>query len=297
MDSPKRIEIFKNENIKHCPNVNSDILFKLCTTRWVEHHEAFIRFNQMLPAIVSFLEYMIENSDGQILTKVNGLYNSILRFDFLLTLQIIINTMSCTLPLSRKLQSPTFDISEAQSLILSALTVLTNQRNENDFKDIFKKSEDMANKFNIEVNISRIANKQRNCLNISSESNTPESYYRISVYYPYLDSLLSEIKYRFETKNTNILNLKGFIPKYCNTIEVSKMLDAALLFTTDLPGTFDELEGELKTWHIIWKEKPEDELPSTALETIFLSKHQKTFINICNYSCDDMHIRKVIFFP
>ena len=121
-----------------------------------------------------------------------------------MTLQIIINTLSCTLPLSRKLQSPTFDISEAQSLILSAFTVLTNQRNENDFKDIFKKSEDLSNKFNIEVNISRIANKQRNRLNISSESNTPESYYRISVYYPYLDSLLTEIKHRFETKNTNI---------------------------------------------------------------------------------------------
>uniref|UniRef100_A0A2S2NV27 Repressor of the inhibitor of the protein kinase n=1 Tax=Schizaphis graminum TaxID=13262 RepID=A0A2S2NV27_SCHGA len=48
------------------------------------------------------------------------------------------------------------------------------------------------------------------------------------------------------------------------------MLAAALLFTTDLPGTFDELEGELKTWHVIWKEKPEDELPFTVLDTIFL---------------------------
>lgn len=199
-DSPKRLEIFKSKNKKHCPNLNSDILLKLCATRWVEHHEAFIRFNQMLPAIVSFLEYMIESSDGQVLTKVNGLYNSILRFDFVLTLQIIINTMNITLPLSRKLQTPTFDISEAQTLIQSALTVLTNQRNENEFKDIFKKSEDLANKFNIEVKISRIANKQRNRLNISSESNTPENYYRVSVYYPYLDALLTEIKYRFEKK-------------------------------------------------------------------------------------------------
>lgn len=269
-DSPKRLEIFKSKNKKHCSNLNSDILIKLCATKWVEHHEAFIRFNQMLPVIISFLEYMIESSDGQVLTKVNGLYNSILRFDFLLALQIIINTMNITLPLSRKLHTPTFDISEAQTLIQSTLTVLTNQRNENDFKDIFKKSEDLANRFNIEVKISRIANKQRNRLNISSESNTPESYYRVSVYYPYLDALLTKIKYRFETKNTNILNLKGFVQKYCNNIDVSKMLDAALLYTTDLPGTFNELEGELKTWKAIWKEKPVDELPSTALETIFL---------------------------
>lgn len=75
----------------------------------------------MLNAIISFLEYMIESSDGQVLTKVNGLYNSILRFDFLLTLQIIINTMNITLPLSSKLQIPTFDIFNPQTLIQSAL--------------------------------------------------------------------------------------------------------------------------------------------------------------------------------
>lgn len=36
----------------------------------------------MLSAILSFLENMIESSDRQVLTRVNGLYNSILRFDF-----------------------------------------------------------------------------------------------------------------------------------------------------------------------------------------------------------------------
>jgi len=82
---------------------------------------------------------------------------------------------------------------------------LINVSNENDFKDIFKKSEDFANKFNIEVKISRIENKQCNRLNISLESNTPENCYRVSVYYSYLYSLLTEIKHGFETKNTNIL--------------------------------------------------------------------------------------------
>jgi len=66
-------------------------------------------------------------------------YNSILRFDFLLTLQIILNAMNITLTLSRIHQTQTFDISETQTLIQSALTVLTNKHNENDLKDIFKK--------------------------------------------------------------------------------------------------------------------------------------------------------------
>lgn len=42
---------------------------------------------------------MFESLDGQVLTKNNGLSNSILTFYFLVILQIIINTMNYILPL------------------------------------------------------------------------------------------------------------------------------------------------------------------------------------------------------
>jgi len=53
---------------------------------------------------------------------------------------------------------------------------LKNQRNENDFRDIFKKAKKFANKFNINVKIPRIANKQCNRTNIPTQSNSSESY-------------------------------------------------------------------------------------------------------------------------
>lgn len=77
--------------------------------------------------------------------------------------------MSCTLPLSKQLQCPTFDLSEAQTLTVSALTALKkNQQNENDYTDIFKKAQDLADQFNIQIQIPRIANRQSNCSNIIS---------------------------------------------------------------------------------------------------------------------------------
>lgn len=59
------------------------------------------------------------------------------------------------------------------------------------------------------------------------------------------------MKYRFSTKIIKILNLKGIIPNYCNNIDVSKIFDAALLFTSHLLGTLNELEEGLKTWTAI----------------------------------------------
>lgn len=70
-----------------------------------------------------------------------------------------------------------------------------------------------------------------------------------------IDSLLTAFKYRFETENARILNLKGTTPKCGNNVDVSKILGAALFFTTDLPGAFNELEGQMKTWNVIYGKK------------------------------------------
>lgn len=61
----------------------------------------------------------------------------------------------------------------------------------------------------------------------------------LSVNYPYLDSLLTEIKYKFSTKNSKILNLKNNMPKYRNNIDVSKTFDTTLLFSFKLSGTLN----------------------------------------------------------
>lgn len=48
--------------------------------------------------------------------------------------------------------------------------------------------------------------------------------------------------------NKNIVKyLIVVIPKYCNNIDVSSILDATLLFTFDLPDSLNGLEGKLKT--------------------------------------------------
>lgn len=79
--SPKRLDNFRKKITEHCPNLKTDILLKL----WIEHHDIFTRFDQILPAVISFLnKYIIEYLGGQILTGVKGLYSSIVTFNFLI---------------------------------------------------------------------------------------------------------------------------------------------------------------------------------------------------------------------
>jgi len=77
---------------------------------------------------------------------------------------------------------------------------LKNQRNENDFRDIYKKAQKFAIEFNIDIKIPRIANKQCNRSNIPSQSSGLESYYRIFIYYSYIDFITTEMEYTFSAK-------------------------------------------------------------------------------------------------
>jgi len=92
------------------PSSKSVLLVKLCETKWVESHEAIIRFSDMLIPIVQFLEDMTVNTNGNILSKCNGLLHSILTFEFILALEVAVEILSLTLPISRKLQDLGLDL-------------------------------------------------------------------------------------------------------------------------------------------------------------------------------------------
>ncbi|XP_060846349.1 uncharacterized protein LOC132926015 [Rhopalosiphum padi] len=100
-DSPKRVDLFKKKINEILPSSKSVLLVKLCETRWVESHEAIIRFSDMLIPIVQFLEDMTVNTDGNILSKCNGLLHSILTFEFILALEVAVEILSLTLPISQ----------------------------------------------------------------------------------------------------------------------------------------------------------------------------------------------------
>jgi len=124
---------------------------KLCTTRWVKRHEAFIRFDQILPAVILFLEYTIECLDGQILTKVNGLYSSILTFNFFNNITSHFKYHELYIAFINRTSMSNFWFIWSSNFNGICSYCLKNQRNENDFIDIFKKAQDLANQFNIEI--------------------------------------------------------------------------------------------------------------------------------------------------
>lgn len=97
----------------------------------------------------------------------------------------------------------------------------------------------MAHKLGIEINKPRICGRRTRRENYNTDS--CESYYRVSVYIPHIDMIIQDLKQRFSTEVLNIFNLPKLQPEYI--IELRQNEDKHPLADTWL----DPFSGILKT--------------------------------------------------
>lgn len=245
-DSPKRVDLFKKIIREHLPSSNAVILINLCETRWVESHEAVIRFSDMLMPSVLFLEEMVSISDGKILSKCNGLLYSILNFEFIFALEVAIELLSITLPISRQLQDPNLDLTKCIEMIKNILNIFKSMKSNTKFCNIFKSSVSKAKSLNIEVKTPRICNGQTYRSNVLTSST--EEYFKITVFFTILGNFIVNIQSRFlENQNSVLLKIQQLIPRYLNDKSKEDILEGAVFYESDLPGNLNELKGKILT--------------------------------------------------
>ncbi|XP_008188101.1 52 kDa repressor of the inhibitor of the protein kinase-like [Acyrthosiphon pisum] len=263
-DSPKRVDLFKKVITEHLPTSKSIILIKLCETRWVESHEAILRFSDMILPIIIFLEDVIGNTDGNILSKCNGLLQSVLNFEFILSLEVAVEILSITFPISRQLQNPDLDLTKCIEMINLVLLALKNNREDTKCTDIFNRAVSKAGVLNIDVKIPRICKRQAHRSNLTTSST--EEYFKITVYFTILDNFITSIQTMFLDNQNNILfKIQQLIPNYLNALSEEDILKGASFYESDLPGTLNELKSEIMLWQLHWAKQPEKNKKSARL--------------------------------
>src|SRR5678815_3481063 len=80
----------------------------------------------------------------------------------------------------------------------------------------------------------------------------PESYYRISVFIPFIDDLISSLTDRFLLHETTIISLQYILPEKCN-VPYKHIEKSILFYKDDIPYPHeDTLKGEWCIWQRKW---------------------------------------------
>lgn len=162
-------------------------------------------FNELQPAIISSLEEISSWTDVDTSSTANQLLASITQSKFQVSLMILVKLFSISVPLSRLLQTESLDLKQALSFANVTQNTLKDIRVNaiEEFSKIFKSVETYCNKIGIGICIPRISSRQAHRSNIAT--NSPESYYRVTIFIPFLDNFIDQLHDRF-LSHKNILS-------------------------------------------------------------------------------------------
>ncbi|KAF2885949.1 hypothetical protein ILUMI_20224 [Ignelater luminosus] len=266
--SSKRTQLLRNKIKEAFPDKKYSNLIAFCETRWVENHNAILRFWELYTVIVEVLEFLSTTfTDIQTSAKSSQLLHSITITEFVVSLCLAKQVFSYTINLSKALQTVNSDLSEALEYVDSVYNVIQNLRNniEAEFKTVFACAENLLSLVGEEMKISRVAKKQTNRCNIIVSS--PEEYFRISIAIPFFDDLLVQINDRFLNHKTIIMSLRSITPKYCVTYKFDEnFINSIKLYSSLIE--FDMLLPELELWKLKYKNIQPKLLPHSALTAL-----------------------------
>lgn len=248
-------------------------LQSICDTRWVERHDGYLQFQgESILGIHEVLEEMASWEDRKTSADAFSLLQSIRSPEFLISVASLSDVLGVTVSLSRLLQTPTLDLQTATNAFQDTLCVLQDKRNQVDevFHNLFMEVKEIADKLDIELKKPRIVGRQTQRLNIIAQ--TPEEHYKLTIYIPLLDHVLTDLNDRLSQEVLNLFNLRVVLPKGSQSREEIDKLEKVVKFYSGLLGTpnLSVVKQEALLWTQRWKRCVEQGqiIPGTVLEAL-----------------------------
>ena len=105
----------------------------------------------------------------------------------------------------------------------------------------------------------RINARQQNREN--HPANSAEECFRQSMYFPYMDVCLEQLRERFTTHPATVYGLSSLLPAYVIDADISNLRAAAEAYECFLPEDAESFEAELMRWKAYWARQPSRKCP------------------------------------
>lgn len=136
-------------------------LKQLCTTRFIERHDAILTALELLPLVQQALEKMARWESRESRSAASNLLNNLTKFEFIITLKAMAKISALLIGVPRSLQQPGVDIIQALydvGLVERAMRAMRDEA-ETEFSALFKKENELAARMDIQTTIPRTVSR------------------------------------------------------------------------------------------------------------------------------------------
>lgn len=251
----------------------------MCPTRWVERHDSILLLAEMLPAVHHVLEEISTWEDADASSSALQLQYAIENSSFLIALQVLARVFSFSLPLCRALQLENVDLLAAISMVNHLEDKIREIRTDKtDFLSIYESAQILAESFGSNLVTPRVSARQTQRCNVKVDS--PEAYFRIAIFLPFLDHFANELKTRFLNHQELLGSFMCLMPaeEFAITqVEEEQMKKLVTFYAQDLSCSDMTAIGELHLWYERVKEL---KLSSRKAMNYYVACNEKVFPSI-----------------
>lgn len=242
---PKRKHVLSQCIEKSESMVSKRTLKRNCETRWIERYHSINDFLELFESVVDALDEISEWLDTDSSSKAQTLKIAILQSEFIIALLILSKGFGFGLPLSKQFQKTNIDLKMAMNLAQDTLEEIESFREnaDSEFHDIFLQATQIYEKFEIPLTLPRVSKFQRNRNNV--QTNDIEQYFRITIFIPYIDSFINQLKSRFVDHKVIINGFHSLFDINATENDFMQLID---IYKEDLNSPTSILIGEFKLW-------------------------------------------------
>lgn len=236
--------------------VRKKVFKKVCPTRWESRHDAVFslkdRFIDILKALTCVILTSKKTAEQ---TMASGLKNKIENFEFVLILCTWEPILRSLRVISKKLQNVDMNLEEASKMLNNDVIYIQETRNSYDV-NILSNAKSLCSRLGISNKLEEkretYAKKHfYESLNGDRRLNTTEDNFKVKIFFPVLDTVLSQLISRFQgmhdiLENFNFLNPTIFLRQTDENI-IKGSYDFCSTYKNDINSDFPRQMVSIKT--------------------------------------------------
>ena len=289
-NSPKRQRFLEHVISCQCPATKKTKINGLCKTRWVERHTTFDTILELYTYLIETWDEICYPSncdklypdgsnwkwDSGTRTAANGLRYKFVGFEHIVVFMLVKQLLEPLRPIAECLQARLQELYFGFKKVDEVVQFYKRIRNDVDVEHnrIYAKAKKLAADIGSDEAMPRIIKGRQTRANPTVL--LPYDYWRVALTIPFLDSILSELEYRFASDKRAHFELCVLVPEF---ITKNESLEETVGILTSKWGhlmpTEDNFESELIRWrqhcHGITEIKSITQLLSEDADLLFLS--------------------------
>ena len=126
-------------------------------------------------------------------------------------------------------------------------------------------AQELAEKVGVSLTVPRCAARQTARNNVPSDS--PSTYYRRALWYPYLDAIVMSLREKFSKHQLTILHLVALVPSMIHKFEWADVVDSYSIYSSELASE-EEVKNEFGQWKQLCLQLSMENRPATLLDAL-----------------------------